>query len=284
MTLTKKEEIIKRGCKQNPEIILPTSTLMKTLCDLENSEIASNHYKVHKLGIDEATKRAKEFLNSNFKLHDVLTSKEIKVCGKSYSFIHQVSPYKIPISYVESEDIFSGSIVEYFPKDISNIIFKSICLNNIITEHTSVQYVHELTHTQVDSQDGCITNYYDAEFLSIFLELVHAYQVDTTENLLKINDSRRILEMLTISEQLLSIPRTFEDTLIEDSKYLNSSLKAYNLFISYYYGSTSLRKEILDTARKVIGGNITLDDMLRKYEITYENSQDEKKLKKYFYR
>ena len=283
MSLSKREEIIKRSLVI-PEIIMPNSSLMKTLCELENSEIASTHYKVHKLEKEEAISRVKNFFDSNFKLHSVLTSKEFKVCGKSLLFIHPTNPYKIPLTYIDSKDIFTGSLYEYFPPYSDKIIFQTIYLNRIITELTSATYVHELTHTQIDSLSGCLSNYYDAELLSIFLELVHSHSIDQTENLLRINDSRRILEMLTVSERLLSTPRTQEEILFEDFKYLNSGLKAYNLFYLYYYGTTELKKEILDSVNEVFKGNITLEDLLKKYEITYENSQDEKNLKKYFYR
>ncbi|MDE5889328.1 MAG: hypothetical protein K2H20_04845 [Bacilli bacterium] len=284
MVLTKDEEIIRRGYSPNPKIILPNSALMKTLTTLENCEIVTAHYKVHKVPLEEALLRSKSFLDENFKLHKVLTIKPIKLVKKCLSVYFPVHPYKIPLSSIESPDIFNGSVVEYLPKGTDKTIIKNIILNSPTTEHTSIQYVHEIAHTQVDSQKGCLNNYYDAEVLSIFLELVHAFSIDSTENLLRINDSRRILEMLTISEQLLSIPRIYRATLIENSKYLCSGLKAYNLFITYYYGPNAVRKEMLKSVSQVFNGEITVEDMLAKYDITFENSQDEKKLMKYFNR
>ncbi len=284
MTLTKDEEIIRRGYMPNPEIILPNSSLMRTLTTLENCKIVTSHYNIHKVNLDDALSKAKYFLDENFKLHNVSTTKSIRIGKKCFSLLHPIHPYKLPICTIESKDIFDGSIVEYLPSETHKVIFKNINLNATATDHTSVQYVHEITHTQVDSQNGCINNYYDAEVLSIFLELVQAYSADSTENLLRINDSRRLLEMLTVSEQLLSIPRTRRDTLIEDSKYLCSGLKAYNLFITYYYGSSFIRKEMLRSVQQVFSGGITLEDMLSKYDVTYINSQDERRLMKYYNR
>ena len=72
--------------------------------------------------------------------------------------------------------------------------------------------------------------------------------------------------------------------LLDCCKYLISGLKAYNLFIKFYYANDELKNEILDDIQAVFDGYLTVEELLLKHDISYENSQNKQVLIKYFSR
>lgn len=283
MTITKDEEIKKRGYRLNPEIIVPTSDLMKNIDEISYLDSINQKFTIKIIPKEEALSNSRSFLTSNFRIHQVLSA--TPVLNSNQLYISPKTPFELPIIEKESEDVFEGSVVEFFPNVAEKLVlFKGIVLRTPYTEQTSISYTHEIVHTQLDKSIGSINEYYNAEVLSIFLELVHSLSFNDNEKILRLNDSHRVFEMLYAIEALLSLPKSSRDELLEKSKYLSSNLKAYNLFITYYYGSNKLRKEILRQIQTVFDENKTLEDILDIYEITYESSQDTKRLKKYFNR
>ncbi len=281
MSFTKDEEIIRHGYKQYPEIIDTSSKLMKTIDEISYFDNITRKFKVKLISKEIALSNSKTFLENNFRLHNVLVAVPVKI-GSSVLQVTPKSPFSIPIVEEEIKSVFSGSVIEFFADEISQILFKGIVLSSLYTEQTSVSYVHEITHTQLDSMPGIVSEYYNSEILSIFLELLYSHS--TNENLLRLNDSNRILELINMIITVLTESKDERDRLLEASKYICSTLKAINLFIKYYYGSNAIKKEILTNIQKVFSGNLFLEEMLSKYDITYESSQDENTLKKYFTR
>ena len=72
--------------------------------------------------------------------------------------------------------------------------------------------------------------------------------------------------------------------LLDCCKYLVSGLKAYSLFIKFYYANDELKNEILDDIQAVFDGYLTVEELLFKHNISYESSQDKQVLTKYFSR
>ena len=72
--------------------------------------------------------------------------------------------------------------------------------------------------------------------------------------------------------------------MIEGSSYAESTLKAYNLFLRYYYGSNKTRKYLLYNVQRVFNQELSLEDLLQELDITLENSQDIQTLSKYLHR
>ena len=70
---------------------------------------------------------------------------------------------------------------------------------------------------------------------------------------------------------------------MEGSSYAESTLKAYKLFIRYYY-NPKLRKEILLDIQRIFNHEISVEEFLDKYEIHYENSQNVNELSSYLLR
>ena len=282
-------EIIKRGLNGYPKIINPSDELLEFLKNLEQLPVAQTEYSVHQMKIEDAMYDAQTFLRYYYKLRKVPYLHMIKVLGMNIHFIRQINPLKLPIKLINSDDIFSGSVTEVITKDgRPHMIFREINLSGTITEHTSASYIHEVTHTQLDRIKGSLNEYYNLEVLSIFNELFHASILDNEERILKLNDSRRIYEMSITAQELRDhhdgVSKMDRDELLDCCKYLVSGLKAYCLFIKFYNGDQELKNDILDDIQAVYDGYITVEELLLKYDITYESSQDKHMLIKYFSR
>lgn len=282
MSLTKDQEIILRGYTPNPKIYKPSSKLISLLKELNNLSIAKHDYQVHQMTLDDSIYDTKAFFSRYYKLHKI---PYIKYQNNHNYRLKNISPYNLPLFENECQDIFSSSIIEdLISKPYPQIFYHGINLSPIISEQTSASYVHEITHSQLDHQIGAIKEFYHAEILSIFNELFHASILSCDEKILRLNDSRRLYEMATLTENLQLIKNINREDLLLDSQYLISGLKAYNLFISFYYGTHTLKKEIISDIQSIFDGYLTIEELLNKYDITLENSIDKPKLLKYFNR
>lgn len=276
-----KEDLLARGYEPDFTIFKPDSELMETLGELKQSKIATTKYQINKMQKKEALKDAKLFLTHYFQLYRVMYEKELKIGSKGLSFIRPKNPFSLPIHFVE-ENIFYGATIESNFNFKKFIAFQRIELSSIITEQTPITYAHEIIHTQVDEKKGTVQKYYHSEVLSIFIELIYSYLFSSDERLLRLEDLRRISEMFALAYELTN--STDFETQIINTSYLVSELKAYRLFMLYYYGSTSLKKGILAEVQKVIDGSITLEEMLYGYNITLESSKEKQKMMTYFKR
>lgn len=290
MSITKDEEIIRRGYKKNPKIYTPSNKMLELVRTLEELDIAKKEYGVYRMTLEDSLYDAKSFLNYYYKLHKIPYLFYKKIFNHPVPFIIKRKPYNLPLVKSSSDElVFDGSVIEEITRTSNpRVLFKGIELNSEITECTSATYVHEITHTQLDSVKGSIRNYYNAEVLSMFNELFHYMVLGGEERLLRLNDSRRICELNLILEDLTEYKngtsKKDRDNLLEDSKYAVSIIKAYNLFITFFYANENIRNEILDDIQCIFDGYLTLEEMLAKYEVTLESSQDEKRLLKYFNR
>lgn len=281
MTLTKDKEIILRGYNPYPQIYKPSPKLVSLVTKLNKLDIAKKRNRVHTMELDEALYDASAFLDRYYNLHNI----PLITNDTGATIVTNIHPYDLPLYEEETDNIFSSSIIEDIistPKPSINYI--GINLAPTITEQTSTSYVHEITHSQLDHQIGVIKEFYHAEILSMFNELFHASILDSGENILRLNDSRRLYEMKILTQSLLHPSAFTREDLLLDSQYLISDLKAYNLFIKFYYGNETLKEEIISDIQSVFDGYMTVEDLLDKYNITLANSIDNKKLLKYFNR
>lgn len=286
--LSNDEEIVRKGLNEKPDIINPSDNLIETLKSYEKFRIAQKDYAVHSMKIENALYDAKKFLLYYFKLHKVNTLSIHKLLNHQIHFVRKIDPLKLPINLIQSNDVFSGSVTEMFPVGNKPIIFYEINLNSQITEQTPLSYVHEITHTQLDSLKGSIKEYYNTEVLSVFNELFLAAILDKDERMLRLNDSRRIYEMSTTAQELRNYfdgkIKMNRDELLNCCKYLISDLKAYNLFVTFYNANDSIKNEILDDIQSIFDGFITLEEVLAKYDITLDSVENSPKMVKYFKR
>jgi len=277
---TKDDEIEIKGCNPVIEIIKPDKELRILLNNLLNSiKEKNNSFTLERIPYKESLSISKEFMDDNFKLHEItfINKKTIGILNKKITIFktYNKHPYNLKI-IKDIEGPVGGELEETV---LDKIYFNKIHLPKISSELTPAIYAHELVHTQLDSNKGVYKNYYYSEILSILVE----YIINSRkENITKFSETDRIFELNVITNELLE-DREREDK-IESCKYLVSSLIALNLYIIYYNSNNNLKKEMLTNIQKVFDYEITLEEFLDIYEVSFTSSQDEKKLKKFLLR
>ncbi len=280
------EQIKKRGYKI-PKIIIPSQELLsiKEVIDKEKH----TNVKLNKRNLKYILDRTHSFLDSHFCLYDVPFYSEnrlgpIKI--EKYGTIH---PYGLPITKVKGEDTFYGclrEVIDYKDDKIINYSYRGIELSKNLTELSSLSYTHEIVHSELNHVKGIVKEYSNIEFLSIFLETLQAYE--TSQDLLIIHDQERLLELSGIIKELKEYHSTtdsqIKDVLIEGSSYAESTLKAYALFIKYYNSSSQVKKEILSSIQKIFNYELSVEEFLMKYDITFSESLDSITIKSYLKR
>jgi hypothetical protein len=268
--------------------------------EYEKSEFKAT-YKQPKLILRES----KVFLRNKFILHNVPYADEtmikLKLHGKLvrsdkeliklYNGVGRlVDPFELPVRFV-AEPYYYGNVslctnLSDDPEFLKHmkLFFKSIELGNKTNDMTGVCYVHEIIHTQLESVKGIVKDYYNSELLSIFMELVYAYEggVVLLREALKNRINMFLTEFHSLYNYLANLEVT-EDGLwhnIIACKYIVSTVKAFHLFSNYYVGDEIEKNNILWEIQSVISGKKTLEDVLDTLGITYQNSLDESHIKR----
>lgn len=294
----------------NVPIIMPNKELLlaeKTLLELVPESLSLKCDTISKLKCNQKTKK---FFKSRFKLHKVLVGDSKKIYKKlnnkyfeSFAEVLEayeatcalVSPFKIPVIY--KNENYAHIVEESYPippnielvqeelKE-SKVIFNSIILKDRITKLSPGDYIHEITHSQLNSVKGAIKNYYDSELLSIFLENLY-YLEECEENTFIINTLDRISSIL---KEILYVKAYNKNEISKDQKYdffetckyLVSTIKAYHLLEIYRSNDLVGKKYIISKIQEIFDGKYTLDEFLKEFNITYYNSLEPETLKKSF--
>lgn len=282
--------------------LVPTQ-LTSTLVDFA-VQFAQTDYGDFSIVSKKSTKKAeieksKQFLERYFCLHHVpfLKSKDLrKLHHKEVRSMEElvllynrvgcsVSPFTIPILYVAA-DPFYGILSKHVPICDDSIFLanmklyiENIRLSQTITALTGLSYTHEIVHTQLERERGIIKNYKYTEVLSVFLEFVYCYDLFPADVLKRI-ELRRMHYFLVEFDSVFKYYYENDGTIpttraLMSSKYLESILIAFRLFLLYFQGNVSIKKEMLRCIQKVFDGDICLEEFLALYGITFENSIDE---------
>lgn len=263
--------------------------------EYEKSEFKAT-YKQPKLILRDS----KVFLRNKFILHKVPYADEVmiklKLHGrlvrsendlvKLYNGVGRlVDPFELPVRFV-NEPYYYGNVslctnISDNPEFLKHmkIFFKSIELGHKTNDMSGVCYVHEIVHTQLESIKGIVKDYYNSELLSIFMELVYAYEKGVV--LLRETLKNRINMFLTEFHSLynfISSKDITEDGLwhnIIACKYIVSTVKAFHLFCNYYIGDDIEKNNILWEIQSVFSGRKSLEDVLDILGITYQNSLEQ---------
>ena len=263
--------------------------------EYEKSEFKAT-YKQPKLILRDS----KVFLRNKFILHKVPYADEVmiklKLHGrlvrsendliKLYNGVGRlVDPFELPVRFV-NEPYYYGNVslctnISDNPEFLKHmkIFFKSIELGHKTNDMTGVCYVHEIVHTQLESIKGIVKDYYNSELLSIFIELVYAYEKGVV--LLRETLKNRINMFLTEFHSLYNFLNSKDIT--EDGlwhnviacKYIVSTVKAFHLFCNYYIGDDIEKNNILWEIQSVFSGRKSLEDVLDILGITYQNSLEQ---------
>lgn len=253
-------------------------------------------------------RNAQIFLRQNLVLHDIpyctqnllkkkldgrIIKEESELLELYNSLGTMVDPFNLPVTYVK-EPYYYGNVSlgtnlsderEFLEK--MRLYFEGIQLSNRTNDMSSVCYVHEIMHTQVESLKGSVRDYYNGEFLSIFLELVYSY------------NKGYILGKETLKNRINLLLMEFDDLFkylydkeynkgkfhaVIACKYIVSTVKAINLFNRYINAGRIEQEYIMSSMQKVIDGFITLDEVLDDLGITYKDSLDFDHVKSLIYR
>ena len=135
---------------------------------------------------------------------------------------------------------------------------------------TAVTYIHEIAHTQLASKKGIIRDYYNMEVLSIFIELLYAFELDA--NTFQFDLVDRINQLLVSYYSMYLYENSIDDDSIDDDyddydycsngQYLLSTLKAFSLFKLYLLGSNKQKNEILRYCQNVFDADQSLEELL----------------------
>ncbi len=251
-------------------------------------------------------KKAKCFYASKLLLHDVgfmsnrmltrlIRKNNISSIDELVSIYNAsaayVSPYKIPVEF-SRQRVFSGTLEtqivvfenhevfsELLPK--LSVFFNKIFLAKKPTDIGVCCYVHELMHSQLQSQKGIVDNYYDSEVFSIFFELLCAYEnhdyylyaLVARINKIFLSFNNMYLYQ-TDQKDKIEKPNYELYDFCNDGKYLISTLKAFSLLDKYINGSYGDKKNILLRMQSVIDGVVHSSSFLENMDVTYDSILD----------
>lgn len=188
---------------------------------------------------------------------------------------------EIPVDFYLDNPNEKGNAFMYLPfeekiNDIDYyrklpIITSRITLSGSPINLRICSYVHEMCHALNYRNKGYTNNQLYDEVLSVFLELVTAVDLNNT-SLRDVKLLQRVLSLKssTLAKELYEKDNTNPLTIIDYNKYLISTLLAFHLF-SIYLTKQRIRKEMDRDLNAIFNGDITLEDMLEKYEATEEN-------------
>ena len=283
------EEILLRGYDKEPDIIIPTQPIIELSTILDDPYL--EQLPIHPEKIKVGRNSTINFYETFFKLQRVPYYIEKKYGPFKIERQGDIHPFALPIKKEKDADEFFGSLNEiiFLTEPFKTIYYKSISLAKKSTELSKLAYTHEIAHSQLNHVRGLIEEYYNTEVISIFLELVHALELNDGEYLLTAHDSIRLTELKYIIDELNKYYDRREEpeikkVLLEGSLYLQSTLQAYNLFITYYNSSIPIKKEILSNIQSLFNQEHTLEEMLSKLDISFESSINPERIKNYIRR
>ncbi|MBO5138114.1 MAG: hypothetical protein J6B89_00530 [Bacilli bacterium] len=184
-------------------------------------------------------------------------------------FLHLLDSTDVPISVSDKKasgvDMAYGLYIDDYYLDRSPIIITGINLCSKQEVDMNVSYMHEQMHLLLGRNKGSVNDYLKTEVLSIFIEKVSALRLDSSEMLLA------NVELMRQYATKYSINILGEvDDLIDSydfKKYIVSSALADIMFNVYYNFSDIDRKCYLGEIKKILAGNLVLDDFLSQHGV-----------------
>ncbi len=218
--------------------------------DIENnSEVMNITFHHSKLKANDLRRELIFFDDINLRLNDVLCLYRNKVRLTSPKHI------KIIVAKEYYNQKFSFICKHPSYREFDKMFIKYIFVSNYNTNSMQASYLHEIMHSQLFVYKN-IEKEINEEVLPIFIELLYGYYHNTPQLLYRL---RLIIKYLEEYKE------------IESSKtYISSTLKAIELF-ELYISNNTIGKEIIDDISKVFDYDITLEELLDKYEISLDN-------------
>lgn len=253
----------------------------------------NSSYTFEKINTDRLKVETISRIDKYFSLKNVRAIKDYKkfMDNKKFDskFINSISgvisPFEIFISYVDGGSE-NGSLTSFLLEDevreyeklenMDNNLFVDISLGRDLDLLSITAYAHEIMHTQLNSIYGYTDDFRNKELLSIFLEMLVAFDLDNTRNLLRGQIAMRCKDLECALSDILTynIFASDEeyiltyDRLVNASSYITSTFKAMFLFDKYLsFIRNSKKRQMIYTIQDVIDGKIQLEELLAKYNI-----------------
>lgn len=253
----------------------------------------NSSYTFEKINTDRLKVETISRIDKYFSLKNVRAIKDYKkfMDNKKFdskfinSISEAISPFEIFISYVDAGSE-KGCLTSFLLEDevrkyeklenIDNNLFVSISLGRDLDLLSITAYAHEIMHTQLNSMYGYTDDFRNKEVLSIFLEMLVAFDLDNTRNLLRGQIAMRCKDLECALSNILiyNIFASDEeyiltyDRLVNASSYITSTFKAMFLFDKYLsFIHNSKKRQMIYTIQDVIDGKIQLEELLAKYNI-----------------
>ena len=200
--------------------------------------------------------------------------------------INKINPFDLKISFIKGEDddfisclreiliyLNNGSLL--VDKNIG-FIFSEIKFNldRVDCDKIFSYYIHELAHTQLESVSGSYESYYNKEIVSIFLELVSSFEIDSKGDILR-SVERQNLSTLFQGIYILKYVDLDHSVALKTSGLVVSILEAFRLFEEYQNKSNIYEKlDVMYGIQDIFDGKITVENFLVNNGINFSNSKD----------
>ena len=246
-------------------------------------------------------KDSKDFMASLYRLHDVgfledetiediflfMDFSNLRELADVYnSSAKYIDPYRLPIEYVKgpNEGLLKVQALSFEDDEMNlklykqlNVFFQKYIFGSSSTLNYPVAMTHEVTHTQLESNKGIIRDFYNGEVISIFNELLHAY--NKSEELFLRMIAGRITN-ISIECLRAYIPSTDSFHRATAFKYVYSTLKAFELLELYINGNSGIKREIISSIQSNFDGDNLVEDTLSRFDITTRSCTSINKVKR----
>lgn len=254
----------------------------------ENSKIG-NFYCTKK----QINSLVSEFFKDKIKLHDIpyihegkfksvvsnylidgITVEELTgVLEELDNIVEYIHPLELETRYSDGHSMV-GEIAKHslvvqnvdFLKKFK-VYFSYIMLGRNISKLSACTKVHEIVHSQLEMNKGSVSNYLNKEVLTVFFEKLAALELHEDKSMLYKSEIMRYRNLFEYIVILKYNDFTYSEK-VEASMFINSILLADVLFDIYINGDDVLKLEIMNDIQSIFDGNMVLEEMLSKYEVS----------------
>ena len=140
------------------------------------------------------------------------------------------------------------------------IYAESIVIGNNKSLLSVGTYMHEITHLLVDRHKGVVKNYFNDEFLTIFMEkaIVDYYDKTNNKKFIKASEIQRLSYVKYLIDNLEK-----EETKFDCYKYTQSTFYAGLLFDKFSNSNDDGKEKIMQEIKSIMVGKSTVDDLIK---------------------
>ena len=197
------------------------------------------------------------------------------------NYLSNLNPFDIPILFDNSLG-FEGGYCNplYLGKNgnIQKLIFTEFILTGKFSILTPGIYSHEIVHSQLEINKG-VNNYIHSEVLPMFFDKLTSLYLNDNFKTLKVNEQLRFIRLFkTIDKYSSESLSLYQETKL--SMGIISILESEILFDKYLYGTNNDKVKIISEINDVLLGNKQVENLLQQNNITINNCQDKKFIKR----